>query len=145
MNIVVDSNIIISLLIKADGVIFDLFDQLSESHDLYISDTTLTEIFNHQKKIIRLSKLSDESFETLKALAIQKVTIIPSLSIPDDLHIKSYKLVEHIDPNDFVFVATAIFVNGSLWTGDKKLYQGLKSKGFNAIINTNEVKILLQV
>jgi predicted nucleic acid-binding protein len=137
MHIVVDSNIIISLLIKPDGVIFDLFDQLSELHDLYISDVTLTEIFRHQKKIAHLSTLSDENFENLKTKAVQKVTVIPSSFIPDELLVESYKLVEKIDPNDFAFIATTIFVNAILWTGDKKLYNGLKSKGFHSVINTN--------
>ena len=87
---------------------------MSESHHLYISDTTLIEIFQYQKRIIRLSKLNDEAFENLKTVTIQKVTIIWSSFISDDLVVESYKLVKKIDLTDFAFVATTKFVNGYL-------------------------------
>jgi predicted nucleic acid-binding protein len=46
---------------------------------------------------------------------------------------------------DVLFVALTISIDGSLWTGDKKLYNGLKSKGFKKVINTNELEKILQL
>ena len=50
---------------------------------------------------------------------------------------------QDIDENDFPFVATAIFLDGYLWTGDKKLYQGLKAKNFNAVYDAADIKKLV--
>ena len=57
MKIVVDTNILISIFIKPDGRIADLFDSLKFHASLYISDYSLIEIANHTTKILKLSKL----------------------------------------------------------------------------------------
>ena len=143
MNIVVDSNVIISILIKPGGIIFDLFDRLSEENILHISDTTLAELLKHHKKIFQASKQNINEFENLKITLLQKVNIIPSSFISDEILIEAYQLVKEVDENDFAFVAATIFVEGLLWTGDKKLYNALKKNGFNYVLNSNEIKILL--
>ena len=38
-----------------------------------------------------------------------------------------------------IFVATALFIDGFLWTGDKKLARGLRKNGYNNIITTSEL------
>jgi len=48
----------------------------------------------------------------------------------------AWELVKDIDPKDMLFVALTIEVDGLLWTGDKKLRTGLKSKGFDSLYNT---------
>ena len=35
------------------------------------------------------------------------------------------------------------FLNGTLWTGDKKLLKCLKEKGFNNVITTSELLMML--
>ena len=54
MKIVVDTNILISIFIKPDGRIADLFDSLKFYASLYISDYSLIEIANHTTKILKL-------------------------------------------------------------------------------------------
>lgn len=44
-----------------------------------------------------------------------------------------------IDVDDVDFVALQSFIGGKLWTGDKPLYKGLKSKGFEHVITTSEL------
>jgi predicted nucleic acid-binding protein len=36
-------------------------------------------------------------------------------------------------------VALTLFLEGKLWTGDKKLINGLKEKGFKQFIKTSEL------
>ncbi len=52
-------------------------------------------------------------------------------------------LVKDIDPDDIVFVALSLYLEAYLWTGDKVLYKGLKAKGFNRVINTQDIKKLV--
>lgn len=43
----------------------------------------------------------------------------------------TYDLCKDVDIKDTPFVALAIELGPSLWTGDKKLKEGLKQKGFD--------------
>jgi predicted nucleic acid-binding protein len=48
-------------------------------------------------------------------------------------------LVKNIDKKDLLFVALSIQTGFKLWTGDKKLMEGLKRKGFNLTIDTRQL------
>ena len=78
MNIVVDTNILISLLIKPKGVIFDLFNLLNQSHSLYISVYTIIELAKHNDRIVKDAKVSVSQFENLKAIALKSISIFPA-------------------------------------------------------------------
>ena len=63
MNIVIDTNILMSALIKPDGVIFDLICRLHhQQHSLYISDYSLVELSNHHNRIFKASALDLHDF-----------------------------------------------------------------------------------
>lgn len=48
-------------------------------------------------------------------------------------------LVKDIDKKDMLFVALSIQMDLKLWTGDKKLIQGLRAKGYKNVIETKEL------
>ncbi|CAN5147486.1 hypothetical protein BH09BAC6_BH09BAC6_25380 [soil metagenome] len=41
--------------------------------------------------------------------------------------------------DDTDFVALTLYLKGTLWTGDKNLYNSLKSKQFKKIFNTQDL------
>jgi len=51
-------------------------------------------------------------------------------------------MVEDVDINDIDFVALTKYIKGSLWTGDKVLYAGLKAKSFRTVYNTRDMELL---
>ena len=144
MNVVIDTNILMSALIKPDGVIFDLICLLHhQQHLLYISDYSLVELSNHHNRIFKASSLDIHDFNKNKVFLLNKIIIISPDFISDSDLTKASALAKGIDKYDIVFVATALFIKGYLWTGDKPLYNGLKEKDFNNVLNSNEIKILI--
>ncbi len=143
MNIVIDTNILISSLYKPSGISFELIEKLEETHHLFISDISVIEIIKHQSRILKSSKLSEIYFEELKSKLFSKIEIISFSIIPYFIGETALELVKEIDDNDIAFVATTLFVDGFLWTGDKILYNGLKAKGFKKVFNLNEIKTLI--
>lgn len=143
MDFVVDTNIIFSILIKPKGKVYEMFRTLSYSHSLFISEVTLLELKEHQNRIIRLSALSLPDFELLKGELLSHCSIVVSRFISDEILLETYQVVEKYDKNDMAFVATTIHLNALLWSGDKKLFTGLRRDGFMQIISTNELIAML--
>jgi predicted nucleic acid-binding protein len=50
---------------------------------------------------------------------------------------KSMELVKDIDEFDAPFIALSLELKSPLWTGDKKLINGLKQKEFDLILGTD--------
>lgn len=48
-------------------------------------------------------------------------------------------LVKGIDENDVLFVALNNHLLANLWTGDKRLINGLRQKGYLRIVTTNDL------
>lgn len=144
MNIVVDSNIIISILIKQDGITAKRFHQLAEHNKLFIHSYTLTELTKHNNKIKKASKLNDTDFNSSKTNILSSFTILETNAIPPSVYQKAFNLVKGIDENDTVFIAVCIYIDGILWTGDKILYYSLKERGVSNIYNSLDIETLLQ-
>lgn len=70
---------------------------------------------------------------------LPKLTFINEEIIPQSDWKQAETLVADIDLDDSDFVALTKFLKGSLWTGDKPLYIGLKAKRFKTIYNTNDM------
>lgn len=51
-------------------------------------------------------------------------------------------LAADIDIDDLDFIALTRYLKGSLWTGDKMLYEGLKEKRFRNVYNTQDMNKL---
>lgn len=52
---------------------------------------------------------------------------------------KAIQLVSQIDEDDALFVALSNHLHSYLWTGAKVLMNGLKKKGFNKILSTDDL------
>lgn len=128
MLIIIDTNIIFSAILKPNGIIANQLNQLSQTHDIFISNISLIELSKHQNKILRFSNQEENTVELNKKRLIDSISIIYFNDIPSEIVKMAQSLTEEIDIADMPFVATTIFMNGILWTGDKKLYNGLLKK-----------------
>lgn len=143
MIIITDTNIVFSALLNPKSNIGRLI--LNNDFDIhFISVEYLKhEIELHWKKLLEISKLSEENLSNSKDKIYQRIEFFNEDFISTDCYNQAKIITQDIDFNDVLFVALSLSVGGILWTGDKKLYTGLEKKGFKKIINTNELLKLI--
>ena len=59
--------------------------------------------------------------------------------------IEAENYLSDIDIDDTEFVALSMYMKCKLWTGDKKLMNGLMKKGWNYCISTDELFVSLNL
>ena len=129
MKIVVDTNIVISCLLAAGHRFSEVL--FSNSYEIYSCNFLMVELFKHRGKIIQYSE-SDEG-EVLKHLhnILGNIHFVNDNFIDKTHRHRAFELCVDIDPKDAPFVAIALELDALLWTGDKRLKEGLKAKGFD--------------
>jgi predicted nucleic acid-binding protein len=130
MNIIIDTNIIFSSLIKEKNILLD-FILHQDEHALFSPNLSVIEIFNHEEKIMKATSLSTESLSDIYSKIISRLFLYNENNINSDCYLKALNLCIDIDINDIPFVALTIELDGYLLTGDKKLKDCLQKKGFN--------------
>ncbi len=138
-KIVVDTNIIFSCLLNSQGTIGDLIFNSENTFDFYSNQYMRSEIGKHWNKLKKISKLTDLELETAYDKTLTNLTFINEELIPQTDWEKAEALVAGIDLDDTDFVALTRYLKGSMWTGDKPLYGGLKAKRFRTIYNTQDM------
>ena len=73
-------------------------------------------------------------------IVLKRIDFINENQISKESWDQAMELTKDIDIKDISFVALAIELEGILWTGDKKLHQGLKEKGFERVANLEELR-----
>ena len=138
-KIIVDTNIIFSCLLNSQGTIGDLIFNSENVFEFYSNQYMRFEIRKHWKKLLKISKLDDLELETANFKMLTKLTFINEELIPQSDWEKAEVLVADIDIDDTDFVALTRYLKASLWTGDKPLYEGLKTKRFRSVYNTQDM------
>ncbi|MDN4165373.1 PIN domain-containing protein [Cytophagales bacterium LB-30] len=86
-----------------------------------------------------MSGLSEAQFERTFQIITERITFVDEILLSDKDIQKALHLVNDIDEEDALFVALANHLKSKLWTGDKKLIKGLKEKGYNKTLSTEEL------
>jgi predicted nucleic acid-binding protein len=132
-SVVVDTNLIFSALIsKASKIREVLFES---NMTFYAPNFLITEIYTHKDKLLKNSKLTDSEFYLYFTGIIERIKFIPTDFIGKDSRQKAYDLCKDIDIKDTPFIALAIDLGIPIWTGDKKLKDGLRLKGYHDFYN----------
>ncbi len=134
MEVVVDSNILFSALISGKQVYLDIFRAV----DVYIPDFVFPEIEKYEQRILRKTRLGNTFREFTRDL-FTDVTVIPKLAISPDSLARAYELCRDIDEKDTPFLALSIELDIPLWTNDKSLSEGLRNKGYNKLLGSDDI------
>ena len=143
MKIVVDTNIVFSGILNQKSRICKILISEQKYFDFYSCFYLQTELKNHYPKIAHIAKKSVDRIVEIEKYLTKNIKFINEIVIPEDIIVESEKLVRDIDFDDILFVALTKYIEGKLWTGDNKLIEGLKLKGFTQIITTKEVLRLI--
>ena len=127
-SVVVDTNLIFSALLPKASQIREIL--LEKNMSFYAPNYLIAEIYKHKTRIVSFSKLSESEFYLYFNGVIERINFVPTEFIGVESRQKAYDLCKNIDLSDVPFIALAIDLNIPLWTGDKKLKEGLKSQGF---------------
>lgn len=139
MIIVVDTHIIFSGLLNPNGKIGDLLLNSTESFEFFAPSFILDELKDHHNKLIKISKLPGDELEFLKRILLKKIELIDLEILPRESWEKSVELVKDIDEFDAPFIALSLELKAPLWTGDRKLMNGLEKKDFDLILDTTTI------
>jgi predicted nucleic acid-binding protein len=142
MNLVLDSNIVFSTLLNPNSVIGELLMNADDDFTFYAPKLLYYEIENYSNKIELYTKLNKYDLIELKESLFGSINFIKEDIVSKQNRILAYELTYEIDEFDIPFVALALELDTKLWSGDKKLKNGLLLKGKNIIITTEDLKNL---
>ncbi len=140
MKLVVDTNILVSCMVKLDGRTAELYLNPPSTLVYYAPEGLIAEITLHREKIMKLTGATSVQLAEISELLLSPLTVIPNSAISAKHWEQAFNFVKDIDEHDDQFVALALHLNCPLWTGDKKLVNGLRRKGFKLLVTNEELR-----
>ena len=139
MKIVIDSNIVFSAILNTKSKIGQLVINGSKYFDFYTVGLLKDEIFKHKDKILDLTNFAEDQFIDTFQLITSRLVFVDDILLTDNDLNKAIDLVSAIDQDDALFVALTNHLAANLWTGDKRLINGLKKKGYSRVLTTDDL------
>lgn len=133
IRIVVDSNIIFSLILKGKSSAY-LGIFLRDDIEAYAPEDVISEFRTHRRKL----KDKSEEFEKGVFLAFSFIRIIPREFYLDT--IEAYNICRKFDEKDSPFIGLALKLGIPIWTNDKGI---LENEGVYRTITTDMLRKLL--
>lgn len=144
MTIIVDTNILMSSLLNSESPIGQMLVRGLVNVPKYSCYFLFVEIFDKKEKIIKYARIEEAKVLELLFVTLKKIQFVNENQISQASYETARQLTEDIDVKDVGFVALTIELNAKLWTGDKKLYKGLKTKGFEDVVNFEDLQEMLK-
>lgn len=138
-TLIVDTNIVFNALITSNSQAATIILNPSANTQLVSCHFLSVELFKHKERISQLSGLTDEQLIDLLYELTSRLTFVNEAYIPFICWRDANALLTGIDPNDMPFLALAIHLDADLWTGDRRLTNGLRAKGYHRLISTAEL------
>ena len=134
MNIVVDTNILFSALLREKNRYAELLFLESSNH-YFLPRFAIVEIFKHKEKILRHSKCPEEVLLEMLHRLLRQFQFLDENLISTASYLQAWQLCKDVDEKDLVFVAMSIEFDAHFWTADQQLVSSLTAKGFNKFFN----------
>lgn len=131
MKLVVDTNVLLSALI-ADSVTRTL---LGAIEDTLVAPVELKrELSQHSELVLEKSGLSEPEIEELTSRLFDHLEFVP------DSELEAYRAeavdeLADVDPDDVIFLAAALAVDGGIWSDDRHL----RNQDLVPVVTTGDV------
>lgn len=142
MKIVIDTNIVFSALLNPYKSIGKILIGGFKNSTFYSVYKLEDELKKHKEKLKKFAGYTERDYDKLLRLSLQNVKFIDKNDISQKSIDFAFEKTKDIDIEDVLFVSLTHYLNAKLWTGDKKLINGLHAKGLDLTITTAE---LLQI
>jgi predicted nucleic acid-binding protein len=133
MKLVVDTNVVMSALIKNSVSRSLIFNPKLE---LFLPDFSLKEIEKYSPEILKKSGMKKAEFDLLLQLILSNFLVARRKKYENHLK-KAEKICP--DKNDIVFLALALSLKIPLWTNDKSL----KNQSLVKVYSTEELMMVI--
>jgi predicted nucleic acid-binding protein len=117
--IVVDVNVLLSAFIK-DSITREIL--VNSGLEFCFPELSLQKIRKYKNLIKEKSGLTEEEFTLLLHMLLKCITLIP-LEATQEHWQSAMEIMHHINPEDVVFIATALAREALVWTDDKHFLQ----------------------
>lgn len=144
MKVFINSNVLFSACITPHGKTADLIINPAFDFEKFSCHYLIIELFKHKNKIMDFANQSEEKVLEVIYSYLKGIELVNEGHLASEIWLKAEELTNEVDKNDIAFVALTIHMENSfLWTNDKPLIKGLKRKGFERILTTNELLVKL--
>ena len=137
MTFILDSNIIISALIK-DSKTREIIAKTDQK--FLIPEIVIDEIRKYKGLIIEKSKMSEEDYTAVLKKLLSYIEVIPNEVTEQNLE-KAIKIMADIDIKDVIFIAAALsYPDSKIWSDDKHFERQNEVK----ILKTKEMVLIFE-
>lgn len=138
-RIVIDTNIAFSAFLNVNSKIAQIIFNGTRYYNFYAPEYIRYELIEHKERIKSIGKLSEDRFIELYGLILRDIHLLNQLIIPQSCYEFALNLCADVDIDDTPFVAANDYIKGWLWSGDMKLLNGLREKGYKRIITIGDL------
>ena len=132
MNIIIDSNVLFSALIR-DSISRRII--LEYGGFFLFPSFIFEEMEKHKETLLKKSEMDTKDFNLLLNILLRKVMIVPT-EVLFPYRKEAYEIIKKIDPGDTLFIACALaYPDSCIWSDDKKSKKQSKIR----IVNTSEM------
>jgi len=120
IRIVIDTNILISALIKDDSTTSKIIK--SDIFEIYYPEDGMVELEKYRDYIIKKRKkaLQRKSFDYAISFLLESITVVPSPLYEDKIR-EAYEIMKDTDEKDTPFLALALKLQCPVWSNDNDL------------------------
>lgn len=117
IQVVIDTNILISALIKDDSTTSKIIK--SGIFEIYYPEDGMFELKKYRDYIIKKRKkaLQRKSLDYALSFLLESVNVVPSLLYEDKIR-EAYEIMKDIDEKDTLFLALALKLQCPIWLND---------------------------
>ena len=144
MIVIVDANLLISAVLNPEGTVAKLLILNDLDVEFVVPEYAWTEIQSHKNRICIANNIPFVYFDKLLTKLISFFLIFSEREVSTETIEKAFVLTSDIDKKDAIYVAFSLTLDALLWTGDLKLYRGLRRKGFKNVVTTKEMEQIIK-